>query len=103
MKQSSITVLLLLVVFVCFISMSALSGEDPWDADDHFSLSSGNSNSSSSSSSTDNMVYVNYLDSPLDILFNISFEFVMWSYDVNNSQLRTGKFSRELKKGIRYK
>jgi hypothetical protein len=83
--------------------MSALSGEDPWDADNNYSLSSGNSNSSSSSTSTDNMVFVNYLDSPLDILFNISFEFVMWSYDVTNGQSRTEKFSRELKKGIKHK
>lgn len=98
MKHQLKLILFLLFVFVCFISVSAISGEDPWDADQRFSQSSGNSNSLSTSTESDNIMYVNYFDSPLDILFNIAFNFVMWS---SNDQLRTDNYSRELKKGIR--
>jgi len=98
MKHPTKTILLLIFVFVCFISMSAISGEDPWDANQSYSQSSGNSNSSSTGNVSENIVQVSYIDSPLNMLFDISLRFLMWRSD---GQMRTEKFSRELEQGNR--
>lgn len=98
MKQSSLTVILLMFVFVCFISMSALSSEDPWDADQRQQLGSQGGSNSSSSTNFESLIISSYLDSPFEILFDVTFRFVIWYGDSNSNDLRTGRFVRELDK-----